>query len=203
MQEKGFRKRKRSLPKDSEGPQAPAQRRKLKKTQTSSSKAISIRATLKVHQVVATMSSILSYQQSGQLRGRYSSFCDDNPMHTGHGVRRGGENSGGVDLQAVQWYCDSAQDRSKKTAKQKRAECWRKYTVCEAVKQLIDSKKFVFFNQGQSGGCVFAALSYLCQLGGKNLCASWKKKVGLLLCICNLVHTCMHDTTYPRNGRVF
>ena len=162
---------KRALPQDAAvatRAQHPAQRRKF------------VHAKQKLHlshQVVATCAAILAHQQSGQLRGRYSSFRDDNPMHTGHGVSRGGKDSGGVDWLAVQWYSETAQDRSRRTAKQKRAKCWAKYTVCEAAKRAIESKDFAFFNQGQCGGCAFAALSYLCQLGDVKLRASWRRKV--------------------------
>ena len=126
-----------------------------------------------------TAAAISAHQQSGQVRGRYTSFREDNPMHTGHGVARGGKDSGGVDWQAVQWYAEAAQDRSRRTSKRKRADCWDKYTVCESARRIIDSKDFAFFNQGQCGGCVFAALSYLCQLGGENLRKSWRRKVGV------------------------
>lgn len=76
------------------------------------------------------------------------------------------ENTKCVDKQ---WY--SGEDLSKKKAISKRNKIIQTFNVHENIQKKLKGKGFTWINQGNIGGCSFACLSHLCQLG--NIQTPW------------------------------
>lgn len=64
----------------------------------------------------------------------------------------------------LQWH--SGKELSEKESKTIREKTLKQYTVNDKIKKKLNSKSFTWINQGEVGGCSFAAMVNLCQLCG-------------------------------------
>ena len=76
------------------------------------------------------------------------------------------EKVGANKRMAVMWFNDVWRKGTSKSNKNLREKMYKKYNVFGNVKNMIE-KEVVFINQGEVGGCFFASILNLLQLGGK------------------------------------
>lgn len=102
------------------------------------------RATQRIGPSTAVLGEMRTYERENTLSGRYAARCTDESH---------------ADLLDTQWF-------NEKIARTSRQAMYNKYTVNKKIRVLLETNTFPWIDQGAVGGCAFAALSYLCALGG-------------------------------------